>query len=332
MGDKMKIAIISVTDKGKVLAKNIANKLNEDPTVIKVDIYHKNIKETLNRIFQSYDCIIGIMATGIMVRSICNLLNNKSEDPAILVIDELEKHVISLVSGHFGGANNLSHKIAGITKAKPIITTATDLNHKIGVDSLARKYYFKIDDLSNIKNINSALLNNETVQISFNHKNDFIWEDLDVKNTYKKNSNPSNELIISTASTQINLKPLKMVVGVGSRKNIGSDSVINAIKSAMDVLELPLKRIDSIATGYMKQYEKGIIDAALYLDIPLEIVSEGLLKKFKYPYLTESTFVMDKFGLKGVCEPSSLISAGEGSTLIFRKTSYNGVTVAIAVS
>ena len=73
MGDKMKIAIISVTDKGKVLAENIANKLNEDPTVIKVDIYHKNVKETLNRIFQSYDCIIGIMATGIMVRSICNL-------------------------------------------------------------------------------------------------------------------------------------------------------------------------------------------------------------------------------------------------------------------
>ena len=153
-------------------------------------------------------------------------------------------------------------KLPSITDAKPIITTATDLNHKIGVDSLARKYYFKIDDLSNIKNINSALLNNETVQISFNHKNDFIWEDLEVKNTYEKNSNPSNELIISNESTQINLKPLKMVVGIGSRKNIGSDSVINAIKSAMDVLDLPLKRIDSIATGYMKQNEKGIIDAA----------------------------------------------------------------------
>jgi cobalt-precorrin 5A hydrolase len=41
---------------------------------------------------------------------------------------------------------------------------------------------------------------------------------------------------------------------------------------------------------------------------------------------------MDNFGIKGVCEPSSLISAGEDSTLIFRKTSYNGVTVAIAVS
>lgn len=215
MGDKMKIAIISVTDKGKVLAENIANKLNEDPTVIKVDIYHKNVKETLNRIFQSYNCILGIMATGIMVRNICNLLHNKAEDPAILVIDELEKHVISLVSGHLGGANYLSHKIASITKAKPIITTATDLNHKIGVDSLARKYYFKIDDLSNIKNINSALLNNETVQISFNHKNDFIWEDLDVKNTYKQNSNPSKELIISTESTHITLKPLKMAIGVG---------------------------------------------------------------------------------------------------------------------
>jgi cobalt-precorrin 5A hydrolase len=328
----MKIAIISLTETGKVLAHTISNNLEEDPTVIRVDVYHQNVKETLNRVFQSYNCIIGIMATGIMVRNTCTLLYNKSDDPAILVIDELGKHVISLVSGHLGGANYLSCKIADIINAKPIITTATDLNHKFGVDSLARKYYFKINNLSNIKDMNSALLNNETVQIAFNHKFDFIWEDLEVRNTYEKNSSPSDKLIISNESAHVDLQPRKMVVGIGSRRNIDPDSVINAIKSAMDILDLPLKRIDSMATGYMKQNEKGIIDAAFDMDLPLEIISEELLKNFKYPDLTESTFVMDKFGVQGVCEPSSLISAGEGSTLIFRKTSYNGVTVAVAVS
>ena len=327
----MKIAIISVTESGKLLANNINSKLVDDPTIIKVEVYHKNVRETLKGIFQSYDCIFGIMATGIMVRNCCSLLNNKANDPAILVIDELGKHVISLLSGHQGGANYIANKIANVIDADPIITTATDLNNKFGVDSLARKYYFMMDNISNIKNINSALLNNERVQIAFNQKFDYIWEDWEVRNTYDKISKTSDKLIISQGSTQIDLSPQKMVVGIGSRKNISTQSVVKAIKFAMNILHLSPKRIDSIATGYMKQNEKGIIDAALELNIPLEIISEKQLKNFNYPDLSESAFVMDNFGVVGVCEPSALIAAGDSSILIFRKTSYNGVTVAIAV-
>ena len=91
------------------------------------------------------------MATGIMVRNICSLLKSKENDPAVLVIDEMGKHVISLVSGHLGGANEFSDKIADIIHAEPVITTATDINNKFGVDTLARKYYLKIDDVSKIK-------------------------------------------------------------------------------------------------------------------------------------------------------------------------------------
>ena len=130
----------------------------------------------------------------------------------------------------------------------------------------------------------------------------------------------------------MNLKPKKMVVGIGSRKDVASSVVINAIKNALNVLGLPLERIDSIATGQMKQNENGIINATKELNIPLEIISEKSLKNFKNPDLNDSDFVKNKFGVGGVCEPSSLIAAGNDSILIFRKTPYNGVTVAIAVS
>ncbi len=156
-------------------------------------MFHKNIKETLNNIFNSYDCIIGVMATGIMIRNICTLIKNKNEDPAVLVIDEMGKHVISLISGHLGGANDFSIKIADIIDAEPIITTSTDINNKLGIDSLARRYYLKIDDISKIKYINSALINNEQVEIAFNPKLNYIWKDLDVKKSYYKSSNTSND-------------------------------------------------------------------------------------------------------------------------------------------
>ena len=102
-----------------------------------------------------------------MIRNICPLIKGKNEDPAILIIDEKGKHVISLLSGHLGGGNEFSIKIANIIDAEPIITTATDINDKFGVDCLARKYYMNIDDISKIKPINSALLNDEHVNNYF---------------------------------------------------------------------------------------------------------------------------------------------------------------------
>jgi cobalt-precorrin 5A hydrolase len=328
----MKIAIISITKNGKILAMDIYKALKDDSTTIKLDIYHKNVNQTLKNIFNSYDYIIGIMASGIMVRSICSLIKSKEDDPAVLIIDEKGKHVISLLSGHLGGGNDFTIKIANILKAVPVITTATDINNKFGVDCFAKKYYLKIDDISKIKIINSTLIQNEKVNLSLSPNFMYLWEDMDIKNSYNKSITKSNFLTVSNGLITLNLKPKKIVVGIGSKKNIKSESVINAIKSALKVLNLPINRINSIATGYMKKNEKGIILAAEKFDLPLEIIPDKLLKNFTNKDISTSEFVVEKFGIPGVCEPTSLIAAGEDSTLIFRKTIYNGVTVAVAVS
>lgn len=326
----MKIALISLTENGQILARNISRELEQDPTVIKIDIFHKNVKETLKDIFPHYDCIVGIMATGIIVRNICSLLKSKENDPAVLVIDEMGKHVISLVSGHLGGGNEFSVKIAHIIDGESVITTATDINNKFGVDTIARKYYLTINNISKIKIINSALLCNESIEIAFNNKFDFLKKDLD--ESYNKILTQSNILTVSKGNDSIELYPRKLVVGIGSRKNIDSETVIKAVKSALKILDLPIKRVDSLATGQMKQNESGIIDAASKLNIPLEIIPKESLKNFNNTDLAHSDFVMEKFGVFGVCEPSSLLAAGNDSTLIFRKTVYDGVTVAVAVS
>ena len=123
----MKIAIVTITKNAQDAAFNLKKVLDEDSTVLKVGIFNKNVEETLKSVFRDYDCIIGIMATGIMVRNICGLITDKIEDPAVLVMDDQAKHVISLLSGHFGGANDISVKIAEIFGADPVITTATDI-------------------------------------------------------------------------------------------------------------------------------------------------------------------------------------------------------------
>ncbi|MGZ7119700.1 MAG: cobalt-precorrin 5A hydrolase, partial [Methanobacterium sp.] len=320
----MKIAIITITEDAQKLAESLADKLNNDPTIISVKIFHKNVKKVLKDTFQEYDCILGIMATGIMTRNICPLIKNKMDDPAILVMDDKGKHVISLLSGHFGGANHIALKIASISGAEPVITTATDIHGKMGIDSLARKYYLHIEDYRNIKAINSALIQDKKVELHVPPGYSFIFKDAIIENSYIKKESLNNELKAVYGDKYVILKPKKIVFGIGARKGIAEAKVQQAINEVMKLLNFSPMRVDALATGEMKKDEEGIIQTAKKLNIPLEIITGDQNKSLNHPDISHSKFVEKKFGVPGVCEPSALIAAGNNSRLIFKKTVFNG--------
>lgn len=114
--------------------------------------------------FPVREALIFVGATGIAVRSIAPLLAGKTKDPAVLVVDELGKFAISLVSGHLGGANELCARVARGIGAIPVITTATDLNHQFAVDVFAKKNDLWIDSMAGAKMISAKLLEGETVE------------------------------------------------------------------------------------------------------------------------------------------------------------------------
>ncbi|MGL4670299.1 MAG: cobalt-precorrin 5A hydrolase [Methanobacteriaceae archaeon] len=162
----MKVAIISVTKNGQNLAKNLKEALCKDLTITKVTLFHKNVKSSIEECFNEYDFIIGIMSTGILIRSSCNLLKSKKTDPGIIAIDENGEYVISLVSGHLGGANLFSKKIAEIIGGNEVITTSTDTKGMIAIDNLAKMLYWDIEDTNLILDYNKAIINNKKLLIS----------------------------------------------------------------------------------------------------------------------------------------------------------------------
>jgi cobalt-precorrin 5A hydrolase len=92
------------------------------------------------------------------------LVNDKFSDPAVIVIDERGQHVISLLSGHFGGANALARYLAGMLGADPVITTATDVNELAALDTLACQLDARMEDLrAAVKTINHWLVSGERI-------------------------------------------------------------------------------------------------------------------------------------------------------------------------
>lgn len=417
----MNIAILSVSEKGKDLSSRLKILLDEDPTIIKINTFHKNVKDNINTIFNdkfnnginnspnsfnnsfnnssnnsfnnnfsnptNYDAIIGIMATGILIRNIADKLQDKSIDPAILSMDDSGKYVISLVSGHLGGANEFAKKIAELIESEPVITTATDTNDKIGIDTIANKLHWEILNKNEILYFNKAILEEKPVKLYINVSNkdeirykhyikDYLknqenntLEIIDLKNRdlsieniqatafsysfednidnidhqnnhHQNNQNNQNryndfDIIASFDDHRMFFKPKRLVLGIGSRANIPKNKVIEAIQIAMDNLELPIERIDSLATIEIKKDEKGILEAVKEINKPLNIVTINQIKEFKHPEILNSIFVQEKFDIPGVAEPAALIVAESdtgNSKLVHKKIAIDGVTVAVAIS
>lgn len=327
----MNISIISVTEQGKIVSDKLYESLNDNPLILSVTQYHKNVKNTIDNVFDKSDCIIGIMASGIMIRSIAPYVTSKLSDPAVLLIDDNANFVISLLSGHFGGANDLTKKISSIIDATPVITTSTDVNNKVGIDSIAKRYYCNLINPQNIKYINKALIEDRKVTLKLPHIYSYILDD-EIRSSYEIEFDNTLAMIVSQIDDhEVLLKPKNIVMGIGARRNINADKVLHAINASCELLNIPPSRIDSFATAEVKQYERGIVDNVNALNKTLTIISMDEIKDYNNNECSESDFVMKKFGVKGVCEPCSLIANGQNAHLIFKKTAYDGVTIAISI-
>lgn len=336
----MRIAIISVSDKGQDLALKLKEKLDLDSTIIKCDLYHKNVRKYFPLVFYEYDAIIAIMASGILIRTVAPLIESKVTDPAVLNIDDNGNFVISTLSGHLGGANELTHKIANLIEATPVITTSTDVNKKLGIDVLAKDLYLSIDDTKEILHFNKAILEDREITFTVNpNKNfDYLFKylndntlEINVSIYYSSKVN-ENEIHVKYNEHQLVLSEKKIVVGIGCRRGKECEKIYEGFVKSLDEVKILPSRVNLLASAEIKKDEKGILELSERLNIPVEFVEIDKLKLFESSDVEKSEFVYSKFGIYGVCEPSALIMAGFDSKLIYKKTSYDGVTISVAVS
>lgn len=285
--------------------------------------------------FSDSDAIVFVGACGIAVRSIAPYIQKKTKDPAVLVVDECGKFVISLLSGHLGGANALTLKAAEILEAEPVVTTATDLHNRFAVDVFAKKNDCKIFNMKAAKEVSAALLAGKNVGFF----SDFPWEGelpkgLVLCEGTEKNL-PETGVVVSVYKNRklfketVSIVPPAVVLGMGCRKGKDTKSVNQAAKSSLEEAGVYQKAVACIASIDIKKEEEAFLMLAEEWGIPfLTYTGEELLcapGKF-----TPSSFVRTVTGVDNVCERSAVLGAEKG-VLIQKKKGENGVTTALAL-
>ena len=228
----MKIAIASFTRNGCVWNQKLCAALKKHSCEgyalekygkeVGIPAIAPSLPAWTERMFQKMDAILFIGACGIAVRSIAPYVKSKKTDPAVLCMDEQGKFVISLLSGHIGGANELTEEVAAVTGAVPVITTATDVNHKFAVDVFAVKNYCEICEMELAKEAAALLVDGKTVgfcsrfPVEGTKPEELIPEEA---------AKPSMGICITTSEEDspyertLHLIPKVITVGIGCKKN-----------------------------------------------------------------------------------------------------------------
>ncbi len=101
------------------------------PFVPEAAVYAGSLKEFIGTMWPTHAAIIGVMASGILVRSIAPWISSKYTDPAVVAVDDAARFAISLLSGHEGGANRLAEQVGELLGAIPVITTGSEAQRRV---------------------------------------------------------------------------------------------------------------------------------------------------------------------------------------------------------
>lgn len=352
------VAIFAITRQGIEIAAKIRHILSRKKISCRIFAPEKYVQkgvipldkklgESVSEVFGEVDGIVAVMATGIIVRTVAPLLKSKMSDPAVVCVDISGRFAISLLSGHYGGANELAKLIADGLGAVPVITTASGVLGKQSVDELARMLHCEILNPESLVAVNSALVNEGklvlvlagNVKIPLDKIRDYnvrtaenIEQAVEIVNGFDAGA------IITHEETQWSglkpvtiLKPKRIAVGIGSRKNVTEDDVVETVNWALKKVNIPLERVDRLATVEIKKDSQSILNTAKRLGLNLEFLSIDDLRSLRHEELSpDSELVKQKIGVGGVCERAALITAGKKAKLILKKTKAKGVTVAVA--
>lgn len=348
-------AIILISETGLLLAKTLQRELGDANIYTKKEglegcIAIASYSQFMSQHFSEFESIVFIGAMGICVRSIAGCIKNKYTDPAVVCVDSTGRFAISVLSGHVGGANELTRHIAAITGGEAVITTQSDNAHLWALDMLAKEYGWKTS-------VPPARMN-ELITLFVNQKTTALLLDVKDKGTaYLERTLPEHvkvykhfeeipqseyELIIAVTPyiykveiPMLCFRPAVFHLGVGCRKQCNPFGIAGYIEKTMREQGLCPLSITSINTVELKKDEPLLeVLRQQWPEATQHIYSTEDLKEIEVPNPSEKAFEVT--GVYGVAESTALKSSNEGKLVLEKQkgvlTEGNHFTFAIAMS
>jgi len=288
--------------------------------------------------------MVCIFSLGAVIRLVSPHLRDKKTDPAVIVIDDTAKFVISTLSGHLGGANKLTEEISRILNAIPVITTAADVNQTIAVDLVGKEFGWMVDDDSTVTRVSAFMVNEEKIGIYQDAGEKDWWapkkefpKNITIYNSLEelRNSNSKGYLIISDKSVEdkellknaVVYRPKTLVIGIGLHWDTSKETIKEGIEFCMKKFKLSTKSIARFSSIKKESEIIGLQELAKEWDVPIDYFEKDHLAQIAIPNPSETVQAFE--GTPSVSEASALRSSN-GKLVVEKQKFPPNLTVAIA--
>ena len=344
-----KVSVLAITKNGIIIGEKLKELFPNWDVFAPEKLSNKNSEitwyseATTNKIielFKNSNALICLFSLGAVIRLIAPHLKDKKTDPAVIVIDDKTNFVISVLSGHIGGANELTQQIAEKLNALPVITTAADVNKTNAVDLVGKEFGWKIDDETTVTKISAHMVNEEPIGVYLQTgnkewykqlpKNVKIYDSLDEL----KKSNSKAHLIISDKIIEEDLsqesviyRPESLVIGIGLHWDTTKDTIKEGIEFCLDKFNLSSKSIAKLVSIKKPEDVKGLIELGKEMKIPVEYVDREELAEIITPNPSNTVKAFE--GTASVSEAAA-IKVSKGELIVEKQKFPPNLTVAIA--
>lgn len=363
------VAVVSITRQATALALRLMETL-PDCTVY-VPARHgfavamgaqpyDRLRNLFSELWGKYRTLVCIMAAGIVVRATAPLLRSKTLDPAVVVVDERGQYVISLLSGHVGGANRAARAVASVLGAQAVITTGSDVSQKPALDSMALALGLDMEDMTWAARVTTAILDDEPFWIYDPDGHlapyrerlktaEWVEESALMAESDGPDARTSatSRAVLNTCAVDprrvpgvwvserekpeafraVVLRPRNLVVGVGCNRNTPTQEIVEAVRKVFQCHHLATSAVRTLASVDLKEQEPGLLEAARVLERPIVFLSRQTLQTQPVP--NPSSVVHRHIGVFSVCEAAALKAARNGRLIVPKQKTFN-VTLAVA--
>ena len=350
----MNIAVIAVSPQGITIAEQLKAEWQEQLTIFSTHQHSsvesiRNIKEHVDAHFGDYSAWVFIGAMGICIRTIAEHVQHKYHDPAVINIDSTGRFVVSVLSGHVGGANELTEHIASLLGAQAVVSTQTDNTGLWALDLFSRKYgWAQVNNMEGLNKPIALYTNGKPTALLLEVRDKFTLElerthaehvDIYYKREDLDESKYELILVVSprvyeTSKPCIQYIPKSLALGLGCRYQCAPKDIPEYICNEIRRLGYYPEAIKRIGTIDLKKDEPLLKEMLQLLDIEEADIytSEDLAPvEIKNP----SDYVFKVTGVYGVAESASRLSARMGSIVIEKQKGMlndgNDFTFAVSI-
>ncbi|UUZ87080.1 cobalamin biosynthesis protein [Paenibacillus sp. P26] len=272
---------------------------------------------------------------------------DKKTDPGIVVIDDKGEYVISVLSGHLGGANELTREVAAMLGATPVITTASDVQKTIAVDLFGRRFGWVWESADKLTPVSASVVNEERVAVVQESGETGWWPyesplppNIRVYGTTREAlaEEPQAALVVThrllspeeerILENGVLYRPKVIVLGIGCNRGTSAEEIEAVIRDTLAELHYSIRSVKAVCTIDLKKDEAGLLEVCGRYGWPLVCYTPQELNEM--PIVDPSETVFKFTGAYGVSEPAVRRFTGAAELALIKKKSGN-VTISVGL-